>query len=268
MSEQATEDRFHFNNHATLYDAVRPEYPSLLIEDLITLGGVPPGASILDIGCGTGKSTMPFAMREYSVCALDPGSNMLDRCRHNLKGYANVTYECGSFESWNWSGRKFDLVVSGTAFHWVSEAGHKKLSELLQPNGALGIFWHTFLSGSDPIYATINELYKKHAPEHFGEDNPEGLELFDLKRERLFLSIPGFADWRVIRYYTNYVYDSNRYVDLMRTWSTHRNIGEDLFREVGLALDANGGQIIKPIRTTLCLAHKAIAERFNMGGHA
>jgi SAM-dependent methyltransferase len=259
MSDQSTEDRFHFNNHATLYDSARPEYPAILIEDLILLAGVQPGALVLDIGCGTGKSTKPFALREYDVCALDPGPNMLDRCRQNLHGYANVTYEQGSFESWNWTGRKFDLIVSGTAFHWVSEVGHKKLSELLQPNGAIGIFWHTFLSGSDPIYATIDELYKKYAPEHLREDNPEAMELFDLKREELFRSIPGFTDWRVIRYYTNHVYNSKRYVELMRTWSTHRSIGEVLFQEVGMALDENGGKIIKPIRTTLCLAQRGNA---------
>jgi SAM-dependent methyltransferase len=259
MSDQSVEDRFHFDNNATLYDAARPEYPELLVDDLITLAGLQPGASILDIGCGTGKSTRPFAIRGFRVCALDPGINMLNLCRKNLEGYRNVTYESGSFESWNWAGPNFDLIISGTAFHWVDQTGHTKISELLNSRGVVGIFWNTLLSGSDPIYATIDDLYKKHAPDHFREDNPNALELFDLKRERLFLSIPGFSDWRVIRYYTNPVYDSKRYVELMRTWSTHRNIDESLFREVGLALEANGGQIAKPIRTTLCLARKVIA---------
>jgi len=41
------------------------------------------------------------------------------------------------------------------------------------------------------------------------------------------------------------LYDAKRYVDLMRTWSTHRQVNETLFKEVGAAIDAAGGEIVK-----------------------
>jgi hypothetical protein len=55
----------------------------------------------------------------------------------------------------------------------------------------------------------------------------------------------GFRHWRVIRYYDDLLYDAKRYVDLMRTWSTHRQVNETLFKEVGAAIDAAGGEIVK-----------------------
>ena len=256
MIDQTTEERFHFNNVADLYDSARPDYPSLLADDLICLLKIPPDASILDVGCGTGKSTELFAKRGYSVYALDPGIHMLELCKRNLHAYASIRYEIGSFESWSWSGRPFDLIVSGTAFHWVPEAAHKQLTALLQPKGALAIFWHTFLSGSDPVHGTIQELYKKHSPENYDKDFHMAQEVFDRKREQQVLSIAGFGQWRTIRYYDDLLYGAKRYVELMRTWSTHRYVNEILFSEVKSAIDAAGGSITKPIRTTLCFAQR------------
>jgi ubiquinone/menaquinone biosynthesis C-methylase UbiE len=254
MSDQSAEERFHFNRIASLYDTARPGYSSLLVDDLICLSKLKPGASVLDIGCGTGKSTLPFAQRGYKVCALDPGEEMMDICKRNLRAYANVRYELGSFETWAWSGEPFDLVVSGTAFHWVSEAAHGRLSDVLKSDGALGVFWHTFLNGNEPVYGTFNEIYKKHSPENYAADFAAAQEVFDRKREQKMLSLAGFKHWRVMRYYDYPTYDARRYVELMRTWSTHRNVDERLFEAVGSAINAAGGTIVKPVRTTVCLA--------------
>jgi ubiquinone/menaquinone biosynthesis C-methylase UbiE len=258
MSDSITEERFHFNSVAGLYDSARPGYSSLLIDDLICLSKTKEGASVLDIGCGTGKSTEPFAKRGYSVCALDPGIAMLELCKKNLQAYTNVKYEVGSFETWDWHGSPFDLVVSGTAFHWVPDAGHRRVRDVLQPQGAIAVFWQTFLNGPDPVYRTIEELYQRHAPEIQVEDFHGTQEVFDRKREQQVLSMVGFSQWRVIRYYEYLSYDAKRYVDLMRTWSTHRDVSETLFSEVGSAIGASGGEIVKPVRTTLCLAQKDV----------
>jgi len=71
--------RLHFDTVARLYEAARPGYPTC--SSTTSCGS--PGfrrRSILDAGCGTGKSTEPFARRGFSVCALDPGANMLAVC--------------------------------------------------------------------------------------------------------------------------------------------------------------------------------------------
>ncbi len=61
---------------------------------------------------------------------------MLELYKKNLFRYANVRYEMESFETWAWSGAPFDLIISGTAFHWVAETGHRQLTDILRPNGS------------------------------------------------------------------------------------------------------------------------------------
>jgi ubiquinone/menaquinone biosynthesis C-methylase UbiE len=56
-----------FNDVARLYDQTRPGYPEALIEDAIRLSGIPSGGRILEIGCGPGKATLPFARRGYRM---------------------------------------------------------------------------------------------------------------------------------------------------------------------------------------------------------
>ncbi len=68
--------RTTFNNVADLYDEVRPGYPEALIEDALTLSGIPPDGRILEIGCGTGKATLPFARRGYAMLCLELGDKL------------------------------------------------------------------------------------------------------------------------------------------------------------------------------------------------
>jgi SAM-dependent methyltransferase len=256
MSDLVTDERSHFNGLADLYDRSRPGYPPLLFDDLELFSRLPPSARILDVGCGTGKSTEGFARRGYRIVALDLGAQMLDLCRKNLQHYRNVTFELGSFETWDSRGAIFDLIISGTAFHWVASESQQRVKDLLTPQGCIGIFWHTFLNGQEDIFQTIQQIYKVHFPESCATDLNMDLETFDRRREIEVMSLAGFASWRVIRYYTTLRLSAREYVGLMRTWSTHRTAKEPLYEEVAQAIEQNGGEILKPIRTTLCFAER------------
>jgi trans-aconitate methyltransferase len=190
----------------------------------------------------------------YGITALDPGKHMLEMCRQNLHAYPDVNYECSLFEAWDPKGRLFDLIISGTAFHWIPADGQRKLSTLLNPEGAIAIFWHTFLNGQDEENCRFDDIYKAHSPENYVADFHASQEMFDRRREVEMLSLPRFSNWRVIRYYQTLLLDAPRYINLMKTWSTHRTSQESLFTAVKDAIERNGGKISKPVRTTLCLA--------------
>jgi SAM-dependent methyltransferase len=69
-----------FDAHAPLYDQnafTRHTAPEVdfLLEEL----KAPPGASILDVGCGTGRHAVELARRGYSVTGLDLSAGMLAR---------------------------------------------------------------------------------------------------------------------------------------------------------------------------------------------
>ena len=66
------------------------------------------GGPALDLGCGTGNSTVPLVARGISVEGLDASPRMLAVAKRKLPG---VTFHLGDFESFA-LGRTFDLAYS------------------------------------------------------------------------------------------------------------------------------------------------------------
>jgi SAM-dependent methyltransferase len=102
-----------FGAVAELYDRHRPSYPEELIAALAALRP----ASVLDVGCGTGK-----ASRQLTASGLDVLGVEIDAGMAAVARRSGVEVEVASFELWDERGRTFDLIVSGQAWHWVDPA--------------------------------------------------------------------------------------------------------------------------------------------------
>ena len=136
MTEAASDrDRARsFGSVAEDYDRARPTYPGELIDDLVA-GGTP---SVLDIGCGTGKAAELFIARGCSVVGVEADSRMADVARR--KG---IAVEVSDFERWDARDRRFDLVVSAQAWHWMDpDVAPAKAADTLWPGGRLALFWN------------------------------------------------------------------------------------------------------------------------------
>ena len=177
-----------FDTVARLYDAVRPSYPPLLAADIQFLSKLEDDSSVLDVGCGTGKSTEPFAKLGYKVHALDPGLDLLAVCRERLCAYGNVTFENATLEGWRDRGRHFNLIIGGNPFHWLDEVAKRRLLRITEPSSAIAIFWHTFLNGEDSFYDYLDDIYREHAPELYVTDLLKMVELRDREREERLLA--------------------------------------------------------------------------------
>lgn len=125
---------------AEAYDSGRRGYPGHLIEDAVRLSGITPGGRILEIGCGTGQATLPFAKRGYRIECVEPGPNLARLARRNLASWPNAKVVVERFEDWRLEPASFDLVLAATSLHHV-EPGvrYAKSAAALRPGGALAV---------------------------------------------------------------------------------------------------------------------------------
>jgi SAM-dependent methyltransferase len=151
--------RTTFDEVARVYDEVRPGYPEPLVEDLITLSGIPRDGSILEVGCGTGQATLPFARRGYAMHCLELGPNLAALAAEHCRPYSNVVVENVSFEEWPLRLGQFDLVLSAAAFHWIPpDVGYPKAAAALQDGGSLALLWNDHQGGDGPFFEAAQQV--------------------------------------------------------------------------------------------------------------
>jgi SAM-dependent methyltransferase len=77
MSEKNTWEKF-FDAHAPIYEEnVFTKNTVREVDFLLDELHIPPGGSVLDVGCGTGRHAIELAKRGYAVTGLDLSSEML-----------------------------------------------------------------------------------------------------------------------------------------------------------------------------------------------
>ena len=212
-----------FESVAGLYDRVRPSYPDELFDDLARF--VRSGGRILEIGPGTGQATLPLAERGFEVVAVELGTELAAFAEKKLASYSTVEIVNGDFESWP-SDRRFDAVVAFTAFHWIDPAlRYTKAAALLQPGGVLAVteVSHVRVQYGDSFWVEVQDDYDAVVP---GPDNrppPQVEDVGDLRSEIEATDL--FADLEVRRYLWDVTYNSDNYVDVLRTYSP--NIARD-----------------------------------------
>jgi ubiquinone/menaquinone biosynthesis C-methylase UbiE len=60
MPEDRERLRATFDAAAARYQQARPDYPADLFGELVRLAGLSPGDRLLEVGCATGKATLPL----------------------------------------------------------------------------------------------------------------------------------------------------------------------------------------------------------------
>jgi SAM-dependent methyltransferase len=111
-----------FNEVPELYDRVRPAYPDELFADLVAITGMDERSRVLEVGCGTGQATRSLAALGCPVTAVEPGAGMAALARQRLAAIRDAEVEISTFEEWNDRGRRFDVLVAASAWHWVDPA--------------------------------------------------------------------------------------------------------------------------------------------------
>lgn len=252
-----------FNEDATTYDAIRPNYPPQLIDDVVSFSQIPTQGRILEVGCGTGQATMPFAQRGYALLCIDIGEELIKVARQKLRTFPQVKFWNSTFEDWPLEADAFDLFISATAFHWVMrEIGYPKAAASLKPGGTLAIFSNEhprqgrFFEEVQAVYARYGPTGDDQVPGHRPDIREKNLELAGyIDSTRLFTPV------MVRTYPWQRTYTTAEYLALLNTYSDHRAIEterrQSLFAGIAELIEQHyGGQVTKDYLAVLCMAKK------------
>lgn len=161
---QRTKKRF--GTQVEAYDKYRSEYPKEIYNLLYSLAKTDEIMDILDIGCGTGKSTEPLIRPGMRVVGCDHDSRMLKQAKKNARSHnLHIIYKKCEAENLPFKNNSFDVVTIGNAFHWfANKKVIKNIKRILKPNGLLFIYWKQVNSEDvrlrRKIFRQFNPKYK------------------------------------------------------------------------------------------------------------
>lgn len=254
--------RATFNEGAARYDDVRPAAPPEALDDLVELARLDPGASLLEIGCGTGQATLPLAERGFSILAVELGENLAEIARRNLAAFPGVEIVTSSFEEWDADGRRFDAVVAFNSFHWVDPAiRFAKPASVLRPGGALGVYGTTWAvhDDADPVWLSLQEDYAALV-----DDPRPRIRLDELRDRSAEFTEEGHFASAVRRLYRREIaYTTEEYIALHTTFSWCQrlpaDVRDELFDRIARKIDAAGG-IVRPTAASVVYVASTLAR--------
>jgi SAM-dependent methyltransferase len=252
--DNSTRDRLKvtFESIAERYHAARPDYPDELFDDLVAAAGLPAAARLLEVGCGTGKATIPLAERGFEITALELGPQLAATAHRNLAGYDRVDVVQEAFETWQPpAGQRFDLVYAATAWHWIDPAaGYERAWRALRPGGHLALWSAEHVvpaDDGDPFFGQLQDVY-----DEIGEGLPPGTPLpvpGKLPTHRAAIEASGLFTVTLTREFIwSRHYTAEEYIALLNTFSGHIAMADwqrdRLYGEIRRRLaDRPGGQL-------------------------
>lgn len=152
-----------FGPEAENYTKFRDPYPEKLFD--LLKSKIPKGSDkILDLACGTGKSTERLADTGLYVCACDHDPLMISEARKQaaLKSLP-IHYSVGEAESLPFSDQEFDVVTVGTAFHFfINEKALSEIRRVLKPGGLLFVYWTLTVKDIPEEDQIPSAIYRKY----------------------------------------------------------------------------------------------------------
>jgi SAM-dependent methyltransferase len=163
VGERARQGR-KFGPAAAEYEQGRPGYPPAVLDLAATALALDPGATVVDLGAGTGKLTRLLAERFARVVAVEPLPEMRSEMQEQLAaaGLPQVEVRPGTAERLPLAAGEAQAVFVAEAFHWfdgpaaLAEAARvlTPVAPAREPAGEVGggivLLWNIPTGGWDP----------------------------------------------------------------------------------------------------------------------
>lgn len=156
-----------FTGFADDYDRARPRPPADLADLLAAWAGREPGErvpTVVDLGAGTGISTLLWAGRAEPMIALEPSPDMRAvAARRFADAGMAVDLRDGTAEDTGLPDDCADVVTAGQALHWFDPAqALPEVARILRPGGVFAAYdadWPPCVDGEvDAAYREVDRL--------------------------------------------------------------------------------------------------------------
>jgi SAM-dependent methyltransferase len=125
------------------YVRYRPSYPSSLIDFLCRNAGLKAGASVADIGSGTGILTRLLLDAGARVHAVEPNDAMRAAAESELGDRPGFVSVNGTAEKTGLPSASVPLITCAQAFHWFEPVETRaEFARILAPGGRCAIIWN------------------------------------------------------------------------------------------------------------------------------
>ncbi len=244
-----------FKKSSVEYHSSRKGYSSKVYTKIIKISKINNQSKILDIGCGSGLSTLPIAKLGYSITGIDTSERLIEIARkETIEG--NPTYILDSFEKHYFNDNQFDLIISGQAFHWLDEnTAYEKCAKALKKEGHIAIFGKfndykksDFLNKLKDIF--VNNC--KYYPEGLHQDDYTKDYVKEITESGFFTDI---ISWKH-KYLINYTKDDYRNYITSLSWiiKLDESTRKDVMNKVDALLNEYAWSMEIPHGTALIMA--------------
>lgn len=191
----------HWTEHAERYESVGPAFWDALAAAV----DIKPDEDVLDVGCGTGRSTRDAGRlaKAGTVLGVDLSRRMLDHARAAAKaeGLTQVRFEQADAQVQPFGHGVFDVVISsfGAMFFADPVAAFTNLAGAMRPGGRLGLLTWRQLSDNEWLTAIRTALAAGRGLPTPPTGAPGPFGLADEAHTRAVLDSAGLVDVAVER---------------------------------------------------------------------
>jgi SAM-dependent methyltransferase len=205
-----------------------------VIQSLLRFSGGVRFRRALDVGCGSGQSSIALAAVAEQVIGTDASQCMLD----HAPPHPNISYQPGVAERLNFLPETFDLVSVGSALHWFDQdLFFAECQSVLTPSGTLAVYNDHFTAHLQDVAACrrwMRTRFLKHipAPQRGMRDINELKAIaggFEIAQHSSFSHLVNFSRDEFISYLLTC---SNALAAIHSGRETHRSIVEWLDNEL------------------------------------
>ena len=150
-----------------MYERTRPMPPPVLLHILTQLIHMPHPALVVDLGSGTGLSTMIWGERAQHVIGIEPNDDMRALAMRKLEQHPyaeRIEYRKGFSNQTDLPDESADIVTCAQSLHWMEPTSTlAEIARILRPGGIFAAYdysWPPTLNWElEQVYQEVDERF-------------------------------------------------------------------------------------------------------------